>query len=83
MKTLDNCIHTGQVSSIKSYIMSLSKYAVEQNINPVLIMSSYVATHIKNANPAGGDEWRNACGNRDIFTLHMAVKMLEMLSATT
>ena len=63
--------------------MSLSRYAVEQNINPVLIMSSYVVTHIKNANPAGGDEWRNACGNLEMFTLHIALRMFEMLSATS
>ena len=83
MNTLHNCIQTRDASSSKSYTTSLSRYEVELNIAPVLIMSSYVVTHIKNWSPSGGDDSMNACGNLDMLKLHIAVRMLEMLSAVT
>ena len=83
MNTLHNCAQTGDTSSIKSYTTSLSRYEVELNIAPALIMSSYVVTHMKNLSPTGGDDSMNACGNLDMLTLHIAVRMLEMLCAVT
>ena len=81
MNTLHNCIQTGDTSSNKSYITTLSRYAVGQNIIPSLIMSSYVVTHMKNSSPTGGDDSMNACGNLDMLTSHIAVRMLAMVCA--
>jgi len=45
-------------------------------------MSSYVVTHMKNSNHTGSDSM-NWCGNLDILTSHIAVRMLAMVCAVT